>query len=161
MTAAQAHCNTDLRARVALAVRTSPRTVADLLDGYEGQPMLAMRIRVALAEAGVDLATIPARTPAEVLAWKRRRHPRCKGCAQNEAALVEISKLAMPEGFALEQCDCGREYPRMQSEATGRCPKCWRKHAESIERGLAESRAEVESMQNGAADAPVPIRRAK
>jgi hypothetical protein len=29
----------------------------------------------------------------------------------------------MPDGYAVEQCDCGREYPRMQSEAVGRCPK--------------------------------------
>jgi hypothetical protein len=143
MTAAQARLNPDLRARVALAVRTSSRTVADLLDGYEGQPALAARIRGALAKAGVDLATIPKRSPAEVEAWKRRRRPKCGACAAKDAALAEALKLAMPEGFALEQCACGREYPRLQSEAEGKCPKCWRKHAGKLERALEEAQAEL------------------
>jgi hypothetical protein len=133
MIAAEARRNTEVRARVALAVRTSARTVSDLLDGYEGQPTLAARIRAALAVEGVDLTTLPKRTPGEVQVWKRRRHPRLAN--------------AMPDGYAIEACDCGAEYPRDTRAEVGRCPKCWWRRADALERELAEARAENEGLQ--------------
>jgi uncharacterized paraquat-inducible protein A len=50
----------------------------------------------------------------------------------------------MPEGYTVEQCDCGREYPRMQSEVVGRCPKCWRKLVDRLAREGSEARADAE-----------------
>jgi hypothetical protein len=154
MNAAEARLNTEVRGRVALAVRTSSRAISDLLNGYEGQPTLAAKIRAALDREGVDVATIPKRTPAEVAAWKERRQPKCKACAEKEAALEEALKLAMPEGFEVEQCACGRMYPRMVSEAEGGCPKCWRKDRDANRSGWGESRAEIEGMQQVAAERP-------
>jgi hypothetical protein len=127
--AVEARRNTEVRGRVALAVRTSSRTIADLLNGYEGQPTLARKIRAALEAEGVDLATIPARTPAEVLAWKRERQP--------------LLKNKLPEGYALETCKCGREYPRAVQAAEDFCWKCRWKREEKLARELAVSRAEL------------------
>ena len=92
MTAAEARRNTDLRARVGLAVRVSGRTIVDLLDGYEGQPTLAVKVRAALAAEGVDLVTIPKRTPAEVLAWKRGRQPKCKACQEKSEEIAVLRR---------------------------------------------------------------------
>jgi len=100
LTAAEASRNTDLRARVGLAVRTSQRTIVDLLNGFEGQSTLAARIRAALSSEGVDLATIPRRTSAEVLAWKRRRQ-RCKACEDKDVEIAELRRhLAALRGQA-------------------------------------------------------------
>ena len=145
MTAAEARRNTDLRARVRLSVHAGDRALKDLLDGYEAESMTATRLRAALAAEGVDLATIPQRTDADVQAWKHERQPRLKN--------------AMPEGFEVEQCACGRAYPRMVSEAEGKCPKCWRRRAESSERREAEARAEIEGMRQAAVEASVRLRK--
>jgi len=133
MIAREARRNTEVRARVALAVRTSTRTVTDLLDGYQGQPTLAEKIREALAAEGVDLSTIPVRTGEELRAWKRCRQPNLRN--------------ALPEGYVVEKCGCGREFPRAAHAVSDRCWKCWWKMAAALERELAEARAENEGLQ--------------
>jgi hypothetical protein len=143
LTAADARSRPKLRARVALAADTSDRSVSDLLNGYVGLDSLAERIRRALVAEHVDLATIPQRTPAELLAWKRGRQPRLA--------------RALPEGYALEKCDCGRDYPRLQTEATGLCPKCWRRRCEGAERREADARAEIEGLQERLANSARPV----
>jgi hypothetical protein len=145
VTAAEARASTDLRARVRVASGASDRTIVDLLDGYEAQSTAATRVRRALAADGVDLTTIPERTPDELRAWKRSRQPRLAN--------------AMPDGYAIEQCECGRDYPRLMSEATGRCPKCWRKHAGGLQRERDELAAELDSVRQRLADKPLPARR--
>jgi hypothetical protein len=143
MTAAEARLKPKLRARVVLAAKTSDRTVSDLLNGYVGLDSLADRIRRALTVAGVDLSTIPTRTSAEVLEWKRGRHPRLAS--------------ALPEGYGAEKCGCGREYPRLQTEATGLCPKCWRRRCERAEHELTSARAEHEDLQERLATVARPV----
>ena len=143
MTAAEARRNTDLRARVRLSVRAGDRALKDLLDGYEAESMTATRLRAALAAEGVDLATIPQRTDADVQAWKRRRQPRLAS--------------AHLDGYAAEKCDCGRDYPRLQTEATGICPKCWRRRAERAEHELISVRAENEDLQERLANVTRPV----
>jgi hypothetical protein len=145
MTAVEARRNTDFRRRVCDVAHAGDRALKDLLDGYAADSMTARRLRAALEAEGVDLGTIPKRTPAEVQAWKRGRQP----------ALTS----AMPKGFAVETCDCGREYPRLQSEADGKCPKCWRKVAEAFKRERDEAHGEIEGLQRRAAGGPVSTRR--
>jgi hypothetical protein len=146
VTAAEARVDTDLRARIRATSGTSDRTIVDLLDGYEAQSTAAARARRALEAEGVDLATIPKRSSAEMQEWKRRRQPRLAN--------------AMPEGYTPEKCECGREYPRMESEAEGLCPKCWRKHAEALEREIETMRAELEAALPRSVETPAPILRA-
>jgi hypothetical protein len=134
MIAREARRNTEVRARVALAVRTSTRTVTDLLDGYQGQPTLAEKIREALAAEGVDLSTIPVRTGEELRAWKRIRQPNLRN--------------ALPEGYTVETCGCGREFPRATQAVSDRCWKCWWKVAQENQ----ELRAENEGLNQRMAE---------
>lgn len=161
MTAAEASSSTgiEVRSRVRSSTYASERTILDLLAGYAAERSpVAPRIRAALAAQGVDLDTIPLRTPAELRDWKRDRQPRCKECSEKDTALAEAQKLALPEGYVLEQCDCGAEYPRDTKASVGRCPRCWWRHADKLERELGETRAEVEGLRQSVAEAPVPIR---
>jgi hypothetical protein len=139
MTATEARRDLVVRSRVRLATHASERTIVDLLNGYEAETSpAAARIRAALAAEGVELATIPRRSPAELQAWRRRRQP----------ALAR----QLPEGYAIEQCGCGAEYPRDTRAAVGRCPKCWWRHADALEREVSEARAEIEGMQRQVAE---------
>lgn len=122
MTAAEASADTALRARVVVASGASSRAVADALRGYCLNRSVRTAIHAALASEGVDVATIPARTLAEINAWRGTRQ------RQGTPAVGP-----MPEGYALERCECGREYPRLLSEAIGKCPRCWRRLVEEIQ----------------------------
>jgi hypothetical protein len=98
LTAAEASRNPKLRQRVALAADTTDRTVSDLLRGYAGLASLVERIHRALASEHVDMATIPKRTPAEVLAWKRGRQ-RCAACERKDTEIAGLrSQLAALRG---------------------------------------------------------------
>lgn len=145
MTAAEARRNTDLRRRVCAAAHAGDRALKDLLDGFAADSMTATRLREALVAEGVDMATIPKRTPSEVQAWKRDRQPR----------LVNT----MPDGYVLEKCGCGREYPRATQAAEDFCWKCRWKREAKLERELAEARAEIEAMQQAAAERPAKGRK--
>ena len=122
MTAAEASSDTALRARVVVASGASSRAVSDALRGYCLNRSVRTSIHTALADEGVDVGTIPARSLAEIVAWKGPRQ------RKSVSAVVP-----MPEGYALERCECGREYPRMLSEVVGKCPRCWRELVESIQ----------------------------
>jgi hypothetical protein len=133
-TEARSSVGVGVRSRVRAATNAAERTILELLAGYEAERSpAAPRIRAALAAEGVDLGTIPARTGEELRAWKRGRQPR-------------LAK-AMPEGYAIELCECGAEYPRDTRASLGRCQRCWWKHSAALERELAEARAENEGLQ--------------
>lgn len=146
MTADEARRDTDLRARVRVASGASDRLIVDLLNGFEADSTAAHRARRALADAGVDMATVPTRSADEVRVWKRGRQPRLTN--------------AMPSGYVVETCpDCGEEYPRRKAETVSRCPRCWWRHADKLERALADATAENAGMRQRLADTPVPLLR--
>jgi hypothetical protein len=122
-------------------IQASDRLVADALAGYPCR--ILDDIRQAAEEIGFKWASAPKRSAEEILAWKVMRQPKCKACAEKDVALDVALKLAMPEGFEVEQCACGRAYPRMVSEAEGKCPKCWRKDRDTWTRACQESQAEA------------------
>lgn len=122
MTAAEASADTALRARVVVASGASSRAVSDALRGYCLNRSVRTAIHAALAAEGVDLATIPSRTQAEIDAWRGPRQ-------RQYGTKIE----PMPAGYALERCECGREYPRLMSEAVGKCPRCWRELVQQLQ----------------------------
>jgi hypothetical protein len=122
VTAAEASADTALRARVVVTSGASSRAVSDALRGYCLHRSVRTAIHAALAAEGVEVETIPARTQAEIDAWRGTRQ------RQWSPAVT-----ALPDGYALERCECGREYPRLLSEAIGKCPRCWRKLVEEIQ----------------------------
>jgi hypothetical protein len=135
VTAADAEVDTALRARVVVASGASARAVLDALRGYCLSRSVRTAIHAALKSHGVDLRTLPERTPAEISTWKQGRQ-RHGGAAP------------LPDGYAVEHCECGREYPRMQSEAEGKCPKCWRKLVDRLARELEGLRAEADGLRS-------------
>jgi hypothetical protein len=127
MTAAEALASCTAVHDIAARAGADKRTVREVLDGYGSLGRTRIRILEAMATLGVDAATIPQRTDHEVQVHRDERR-------QKSATNM------LPEGYTLERCDCGREYPRMISEATGWCPKCWRKHAEGLQIELEGAR---------------------
>ena len=142
MTATDAHADTDLRARVAIAVHTSSRTVADLLEGYSGRTGLAKRIRSALAAKGVDLGSIPTRSPAEVAAWKARRYPKCKRCAEREVEDASIANLrALNVSLDAQLAEAERQNASLRIDYATQAKRV----------------AELEAQLDGKAETPPPI----
>jgi hypothetical protein len=130
---ASARRNVDFRARVCAAAHAGTRALKDLLKGFESDSKTATRLRSALVAEGVDLSTIPKRSPAEVQAWKKLRQPHLSN--------------ALPAGYAIEKCGCGREFPRAIQAAEDCCWKCRWKRETKWERELADAHAEIEGLR--------------
>ena len=102
MTALEARRNPQLRSAVALACRTSDRTVADLLDGYPPREALRDVILAQLKRRGVDEETVPMCSAADLARHRvDRRARRCTACEDKDEEIAELRRqLATLRGQA-------------------------------------------------------------
>jgi hypothetical protein len=111
MTATEASASTRTRAAIRAQaqiidhVTVSDRLIRDVLLGW---PARADSVRVVLDAArtcGVDVATVPARSPAEVAEWLPKRRgasaKTCAACAAKDAELAAASAKLHAVGAAL------------------------------------------------------------
>lgn len=172
MTAAESLSDRKLIRRIADRAGLDERTVRNALSGWRPRGSSRRQTFEAAQALGVDVSTVAERSDAENGAWlvdrmmaTQRRGPRvCQDCVELATKLERIEQEhddltanALPEGYAIEECACGRGYPRLQTEAEGWCPKCWRRAVDAFKRERDEARAESEGLLDRLASGARPV----
>jgi hypothetical protein len=119
VTAKQARTDPSVRDQISRDAHAGDRAVKSYLDGYPpGHGRLAASLRAVAAAAGIDLATIPVRSEAEIAHHRADRRPRCKRCAELEARVAELESQLGVSGSVVTA-----NASQVPGQATDRPPK--------------------------------------